>query len=33
LGLRDDTVIVFAGDNANEEVLLHRGTAGFFEGS
>jgi arylsulfatase len=33
LGLRDDTIVVFAGDNGNEEALLHRGTAGFFEGS
>jgi arylsulfatase len=33
LGFRDNTIVVFAGDNGNEEVLLHRGTAGFFEGS
>ena len=33
LGLKDDTIVVFAGDNGNEEVLSHRGTAGFFEGS
>ena len=33
LGLTDDTIVVFAGDNGNEEMLLHRGTAGFFEGS
>jgi arylsulfatase len=33
LGLRDNTSVVFAGDNGNEEMLLHRGTAGFFEGS
>jgi arylsulfatase len=33
LGLRDDTVVVLAGDNGNEELLLHRGTAGYFEGS
>jgi arylsulfatase len=33
LGLRDKTIIVFAGDNGNEELLLNRGTAGFFEGS
>jgi arylsulfatase A-like enzyme len=33
LGLRDTTIVVFAGDNGNEEMLLHRGTAGFFEGS
>lgn len=33
LGLRDNTIVVFAGDNGNEEYLLHRGTAGFWEGS
>lgn len=33
LGLRDNTIVVFAGDNGNEESLLHRGTAGFWEGS
>ena len=33
LGLRDNTIVVFAGDNGNEEMILHRGTAGFFEGS
>ncbi len=33
LGIADDTIVVFAGDNGNEEMLLHRGTAGFFEGS
>jgi len=33
LGLRDDTIVVFAGDNGNEEMLLHRGTGGYFEGS
>jgi arylsulfatase len=33
LGLREDTIVVFAGDNGNEEFLLHRGTSGFFEGS
>ncbi len=33
LGLRDNTIVVFAGDNGNEEMLLNRGTAGFFEGS
>ena len=32
LGLRENTIVVFAGDNGNEEMLLHRGTAGFFEG-
>ena len=33
LGLREDTIVVFAGDNGNEEMLLHRGTGGFFDGS
>ncbi|MDT5167194.1 MAG: hypothetical protein QOD02_509 [Mycobacterium sp.] len=33
LGLSNNTIVVFAGDNGNEEMLLHRGTAGFFEGS
>ncbi|UTA53178.1 arylsulfatase [Lysobacter soli] len=33
LGLRDNTIVVFAGDNGNEEMLLHRGTGGYFEGS
>jgi arylsulfatase len=33
LRIRDNTIIVFAGDNGNEEMLLNRGTAGFFEGS
>jgi arylsulfatase len=33
LGLRDNTIVVLAGDNGNEEMLLNRGTAGFFEGS
>jgi arylsulfatase len=33
LGLREDTIVIFAGDNGNEEVLEHRGTAGFWEGS
>jgi arylsulfatase A-like enzyme len=33
LRIEDDTIVVFAGDNGNEEALLHRGTAGFFEGS
>jgi arylsulfatase len=28
-----DTIVVFAGDNGNEEMLLHRGTGGFFDGS
>lgn len=33
LGLSDNTIVVFAGDNGNEEMLLHRGTGGFWEGS
>jgi arylsulfatase A-like enzyme len=33
LGLCENTIVVFAGDNGNEEMLLNRGTAGFFEGS
>jgi arylsulfatase len=33
LSLGDDTIVVFAGDNGNEEMLLNRGTAGFFDGS
>jgi arylsulfatase len=33
LGISDDTIVVFAGDNGNEEMLLHRGTAGYWEGS
>lgn len=33
LRLRENTIVVFAGDNGNEEMLLNRGTSGFFEGS
>jgi arylsulfatase len=33
LGLSDNAIVVFAGDNGNEEMVLNRGTAGFFEGS
>jgi arylsulfatase len=33
LGLRENTIVVFAGDNGPEEMLLERGTAGYFEGS
>jgi arylsulfatase A-like enzyme len=33
LGLAENTIVVFAGDNGNEEMLLNRGTSGFFEGS
>lgn len=33
LGIADDTLVVFAGDNGPEEVLTWRGTPGFWEGS
>jgi arylsulfatase len=33
VGLVDDTVVIFAGDNGPEEVLLWRGTPGYWEGS
>jgi arylsulfatase len=33
LSLAGDTVVVFAGDNGPEEVLLWRGTPGYWEGS
>jgi len=33
LGVADDTIVVFAGDNGPEEVLLWRGSPGFWEGS
>jgi arylsulfatase A-like enzyme len=33
LGVADNTIVVLAGDNGNEEALLHRGSSGFFEGS
>lgn len=33
LAVADDTIVVFAGDNGPEEILLWRGTSGFFEGS
>jgi arylsulfatase len=33
LGVADDTMVVFAGDNGPEEVLLWRGTPGYWEGS
>ena len=33
LGLRENTIVICAGDNGNEELLLDRGTAGFWEGS
>src|SRR5256885_4377901 len=33
LGLADNTIVVFSGDNGPEEAAPWRGTAGFFEGS
>jgi arylsulfatase A-like enzyme len=33
LGVTHDTLVVFAGDNGPEEVLLWRGTPGYWEGS
>jgi arylsulfatase A-like enzyme len=33
LDLENDTIVVLAGDNGNEEALLHRGSSGFWEGS
>ncbi len=33
LNVADDTLVIFAGDNGPEEVLLWRGTPGFWEGS
>jgi arylsulfatase len=33
LGVADDTIVVFAGDNGPEDTLLWRGTPGFWEGS
>jgi arylsulfatase len=33
LGIADNTLVVFAGDNGPEEVLLWRGSPGFYEGS
>jgi arylsulfatase len=33
LGVRDNTVVVFSGDNGPEELAPWRGTAGYFEGS
>lgn len=33
LRVRDNTLVVFAGDNGPEEVLLWRGSPGYFEGS
>lgn len=31
--LRDNTIVIFAGDNGNEELLVNRGSSGFWEGS
>ena len=33
LGIADNTIVVFAGDNGAEDHLLGRGTSGFFDGS
>lgn len=33
LGIGDNTLVIFAGDNGPEEILLWRGTPGYFEGS
>ena len=33
LGVADDTLVVFAGDNGPEDVLLWRGSPGYWEGS
>ena len=33
LGVAADTLVVFAGDNGPEDVLLWRGTPGYWEGS
>jgi arylsulfatase len=33
LGIEDDTIVVFAGDNGPEEVLSWRGSPGYWEGS
>jgi arylsulfatase len=33
LGLRESTIVVFAGDNGNEDFLLARGTGGYWAGS
>jgi arylsulfatase A-like enzyme len=33
LGLRDETIVVFAGDNGDEEYVTPRGTGGFFDAS
>lgn len=33
LGIEENTIVVFAGDNGAEDHLAGRGTAGFFDGS
>jgi arylsulfatase A-like enzyme len=33
IGVADNTIVVFSGDNGPEEALLWRGTAGYFDGS
>jgi arylsulfatase len=33
LGISENTIVVFAGDNGNEEMILNRGTGGYWEGS
>lgn len=33
IGVADNTIVIFSGDNGSEEALLWRGTAGYFEGS
>jgi arylsulfatase len=33
LGVDDNTIVVFSGDNGPEDMLLWRGTAGYFDGS
>ncbi|UCE42193.1 MAG: arylsulfatase [Candidatus Aminicenantes bacterium] len=33
MGIADNTIVVFAGDNGPEEMQLWRGTSGFYEGS
>jgi arylsulfatase len=33
LDIRDDTIVVFAGDNGPEDMLLWRGSPGYWEGS
>ncbi|HEY7034381.1 MAG TPA: sulfatase-like hydrolase/transferase [Thermomicrobiales bacterium] len=33
LGIRENTIVVFAGDNGPEEMLLWRGSPGYWEGS